>query len=217
MEELADKTPFRRWVLYWIPSFVCSYFWVVGMAFLGNASSFLGLSIFGVGVLVVLPALLQPPTRGLGNVVLSGFLVDAYMPRDYTALGPLSMFEKTETIEIFGSMPAESPEFFGFITGWLVVAFIVLRFFRRFLPVTTFRCWMIVAEIVNTVLFFIWTLAFGWDHILSFDYWRGGLLTLIASSLAIFVFGWLYFDALIGAYRLCGIDLIKQREVLEDE
>lgn len=217
MQNEIDKTPFRRGMLYWIPSAICAYFWVIGIAFLSNSLSSFGITIFAMGVFAVLPALLQPAARGLFNVVLAGFFVDALLPRDYNVAGTLGAFEKESTIELFGSMPAEVPEFFGFMTGWLVVAFIVLRFFRQILPVTTFKCWVISAEIINTILFFIWALAFGWQRIFEIDYWAGTLLTFVASSLAVLIFSWLYFDAVIGAYRLCGIDLIKQREVLEDE
>lgn len=217
MRKSDEKTLFHRGIFYWIPSFVCAYFWVVAMSLLEHALSGWGLTVWTTGVFVVLPALLQSPARGLVNVVFAGLLADAALPVDFVPAGTPDVYEDAAVPEIFGAVPEDVSGTFGFVTGWLVAAFIVLRFFRRVVPVTSFKCWLVSAEIVNTVVFLIWAFAFGRENIGSGAYWTGTFLTLIASSSALIVFGWFYFDALVGAYRLCGVDLIAQREVLDDE
>lgn len=203
---------FSKAVFYWVPSLVCTCFWVFAFAVLTDFLAASGITFFTAGLLVVIPALLMPFRRGLLCVILSGFVIDGALPIPFEMTHSLSFWESDRHISLFGEISADVPAFFGFVTGWMIFAYLILRLLRSRISGAEPVQWLVCAEIVNTVIFLFWSVAMGWTHSDEIAYWYGFLLNLIFSAGAILVLGWWFFDLKLSAYRLCGIDLIKERE-----
>lgn len=203
---------FSKALFYWVPSCVCACLWTFAFAVLTDLLAPLGITFFTAGLLVVFPALLMPFHRGLLCVILSGFIVDASLPVPYELTHSLSFWEAERSLSLFGEISESVPAFFGFITGWMIFAFLILRLLRSRISAVNPIQWIACAEIINAVICIFWSFAMGWTRFGELAYWGGLCLNLIFSAIALFVFGWWFFDLKLSAYRLCGIDIIKERE-----
>ncbi|MCD8283328.1 MAG: hypothetical protein LUD39_05775 [Opitutae bacterium] len=198
---------FEHSFLYWLPACAVAYFWVAAMSVLGNLLAPTGVSLFTAGILVVIPALFMTFGRGLFCVLISGFLVDAALPVPFDRMNALSIWDSSHGAYLFGEISREPPEFFGFVTGWMVFAFLAMRFAKMRFNFSSPVQWLICAEILNTAIFFFWAIAMGMERWADGSYWAGFGANLVASSLFVILAGGWYFDMALSAYRLCGIEL----------
>lgn len=203
---------FSKGLFYWVPSFVCTCFWCFCLAVLTDFLAPLGITFFTCGLLVVIPALLMSFYRGLLCVALSGFVIDASLPVSFEMTHSLSFWETGRQISLFGDIATDVPAFFGFIAGWMIFAYLVLRLLRSRISAVEPIQWIVCAEIANAGIFIFWAIAMGWTRFDELSYWLGLLCNLFFSSLIIFVLGWWFFDLLLSSYRLCGIDVVRERE-----
>lgn len=203
---------FGKGLFYWAPSFACACFWCFALAVFTDLLAPVGITFFTAGLLVVLPALLMPFYRGLFCTFLCGIVVDAALPVPFELTHSLSFLEANRHVSLFGDIPADIPAFFGFVAGWMIFAYLVLRLLRSRISAVNPIQWIVCAEIINAVIFIFWATAMGWTRFDEAVYWGGLLGNLFFSSLAILVFGWWYFDLVLSAYRICGIDVIRERE-----
>lgn len=203
---------FGKGLFYWVPSLVCACFWCFALAVLTDFLASFGITFFTAGLLVVIPALLMPFYGGLLCVLLSGFVVDASLPVAFEKTHSLSFWETDRYVSLFGDIATDVPAFFGFVAGWMIFAYLILRLLRSRISVVDPIRWIVCAEIVNTGIFVFWAIAMGWTRFDDFAYWGGVLANLFFSSLVIFVFGWWFFDLQLSAYRIFGIDVVRERE-----
>ncbi len=203
---------FSKGLFYWAPSLFCACLWCFALAVFTDLLAPLGITFFTAGLLVVVPALLMPFYRGMLCVSLCGFVVDASLPVPFELTRSLSFWEADRQISLFGDISADIPAFFGFVAGWMIFSYLVLRLLRSRISAVEPIQWMVCAEIANAVIFVFWAIAMGWTRFGEFSYWIGLISNLFFSALLIFVFGWWYFDLLLSAYRICGIDIIRERE-----
>lgn len=203
---------FSKGLFYWAPSLVCACFWCFALAVFTDLLAPFGITFFTAGLLVVIPALLMPFYRGLLCVFLSGCVVDASLPIPFELTHSLSFWAAERHVSLFGDIPADIPAFFGFVAGWMIFAYLVLRLLRSRISAVNPLQWMVSAEIVNAIIFVFWATAMGWTRFDEPAYWGGLLLNLFFSALVMFIFGWWFFDLQLAAYRLCGIDIIRERE-----
>lgn len=203
---------FGKGLFYWAPSLVCACFWTFALAVFTDLLAPWGITFFTAGLLVVIPALLMTFYRGLLCVLLGGLVVDASCPVPFELTHSLSFWESDRHISLFGDIPADVPAFFGFVAGWMIFAYLILRLLRSRISTADPVRWMVCAEITNALIFIFWATAMGWTHFGELAYWCGLFCNLILSALLIFVFGWWYFDLLLSSYRICGIDVVQERE-----
>lgn len=203
---------FSKAIFYWVPSCVCTCLWTFAFAVLTDWLAPTGITFFTAGLFVVFPALLMPFHRGLLCVILSGLIVDASFPIPFELTQSLSFWGSERSLSLFGELPEYTPAFFGFITGWMIFAYLILRLLRSRISAANPIQWIACAEIVNAIICLFWAIAIGWTRLDEFAYWGGLLINLFCSALVLFVLGWWFFDLKLSAYRLCGIDIIRERE-----
>lgn len=203
---------FGKAAFYWAPSLAGVCIWAFALAQFSEWLAPWGITFFTAGLFVVVPALLMPFYRGLANVVLCGFVLDASFPVPFELTHSLSFWASSRGVSLFGELLGGSPAFFGFITGWMIFAFLILRLLRSRITTVNPRGWLVVAEIANAAIFVFWAIALGWTRLGDGAYWLGMLLNLLFSGALIFLFGGWFFDLLFSAYRICGIDLLEERE-----
>lgn len=211
-EKFVKTVNFNKGWIHWVPAFLSSYFWILGVAMLTHLLAPVGITLFVPGVLVVVPALLMPMRRGLTSVILSGFLFDASIPVPFGHVEGLSFFLLKYNVSFFGEISAHVPAFFGFVTGWMIFAYLILRLVRARLDLPSPMQWIVCAAIVNSIIFIFWGIAMGWQQIGTLVYWAGFLVNFLASTTLLFVCGWWYFDLIVSAYRIVGVDIVAERE-----
>lgn len=200
--------------LYWLPASVVAYFWIF---IAGTGTDFLArwnIELFTPGLLIVVPALLMPIWRGFFVVLVSGFLFDGSLPIPYEKMES-AFVGPTDQVAIFGEMSVDVPSTMGFGVMWMSIFFFALRVFRTRVDLTSPRHWLACALAVNLAIFLLWAFALGWRDCGQFSFWYGVGINALASSLFIVLLGWWFFDAVISLYRLCGIDLVVEREMEE--
>ena len=203
---------FGKAAFYWAPSLASVCLWTFVLSLLTDLLAPWGVTFFTAGLFIVVPALLMPFFRGLANVALCGFVVDASLPVPFELTHSLSFWESARGVSLFGGVPGGSPESFGFVAGWMIFAYLALRLLRSRISPTEPLRWILWAEIANALIFFFWAFALGWTRPDALAYWGGFALNLLFSSALLLLFGGWYFDLLFSAYRICGIDLIEERE-----
>jgi len=202
---------FSRGAFYCVPACVVAYLWVFVSGVVSDALSRWNLGVFSAGVLIVVPALFMPFGRGLVVVLLSGILFDVSLPVPFEKMESALGFSG-KTISLFGEMSADVPPTLGLTTICLVIFFLAIRFFRARIDARSPRQWLVCALFVNAVVFLLWALAMSLERVASFQFWAGFLVEVFASSVFVVLAGWWLFDAQISAYRLCGIDVVAERE-----
>lgn len=199
---------------YWLPASVAAYLWIFVA---GTGADFLSrwnLDVFTPGLLVVVPALLMPMWRGFSVVLVSGLLFDASLPIPYDKMDS-AFVGSGDRIALFGEMSVDVPSTMGFGMMWMAIFFFALRFLRTRVDLTSPRHWLWCALGVNFAIYLLWAFAMGWRNIGMPVFWTGILINAAVSSLFIVLLGWWFFDAVVSLYRLCGIDLVCEREVEE--
>lgn len=208
----AAKKIFTLGAFYWIPACVVAYLWIF---LAGTAADFLSrwnLDVFTPGLLVVVPALLMPISRGFAVVLVCGFLFDGSLPIPYEKME--SAFGGSERIFLFGEMSVDVSSTFGFNAIWMAIFFFVLRFLRSRIDLSSPRHWLVCALSVNLVIFLLWACVQSASPTTP-EFWLGFAADAAASSAFIGLLGWWYFDATVSLYRICGTDLVGEREVEE--
>lgn len=205
---------FSRSALYWVPACVVAYLWIFVSVVVSDALSRWNLDVFSAGALVVVPALFMPFGRGLFVVLISGILFDAALPVPFEKM-EAAFGADGKTIEVFGEMSANVPPALGLTTICLVAFFCGLRFLRARIDAGSPRQWLACALAVNVAVFLLWAFAMSWERVGEIYFWAGFLIEAAVSSAFLVLAGWWLFDAQISAYRICGIDLVGEREVGE--
>ncbi len=209
---------FERSIFFPFPAILISFFWVAAVEILENLLAPTGISIFAAGILVVVPALVMEFSKGIFTVLLSGFFVDASFPLPFEHENSLIFHENSHGVYLLGEIAPETPEFFGFVTGWLVFAFLALRFMKIRFTFSNPLQWIFAAEILNTTIFFFWALAMGGnERIFDSDYWVYFGINLVVSSFFLIVSGAWFFDMIFSIYRLFGVDLQNSAGTAENE
>lgn len=211
----AIKKFFSVGAFYWIPACAAAYLWIFLAGIASDALARWNLMVFAPGLLVIVPSLLMPFSRGLGVVAVSGFLFDFSQPIPFEKMDS-SLFASGERIFLFGEMATDVPAPVGFGVMWLLIFFLALRFLRAYIDLSSPKQWLVCALILNFVIFLLWVCAFSWSDFGAFAFWGGFLATAAVSSAFIVLAGWWFFDAVVSLYRLCGIDLVGEREVDEE-
>lgn len=210
----AIKKIFSVSVFYWIPACAVAYLWIFLSSEISDMLSPWDLCVFTPGLLVVVPALLMPFSRGLAVVLFSGFLFDVSLPIPFEKMES-ALFETGTEISLFGEMATDVPATVGFGATWMLIFFFALRFLRAYIDLSSPKHWLITALILNFVIFLLWGCAISWAELGSLVFWGGFLATAIISSAFIVLGGWWFFDAVVSLYRICGVDLVGEREVEE--
>lgn len=206
------KRFFSNGALYCVPACFVAYIWIFVSGEISDVLARWNLDLFSAGLLVVIPALLMTPGRGFLVVFVCGLLFDVSLPIP---------FEKMETavggnaanIALFGEMPLVVPSTLGFTTVWMAIFYFALRFLRSRIDLTLPRHWLVCAVTVNFVIFLLWSVAMGWENMGNLKFWSAFAIQAAVSSLVIAALGFWFFDATLSLYRICGRDLIAEREV----
>lgn len=212
MDDNAIKRFFSNGALYCVPACVVACIWIFVASEISDVFARWNLDLFSAGLLVVVPALLMTPGRGFLVVFVCGMLFDVSLPIP---------FEKMETaiggsaanISLFGEMPLEVPPTLGFTTVWMAIFYFALRFLRSRIDLTLPRHWLVCAVSVNFVIFLLWSIAMGWENAGSLRFWSAFAIQAAVSSLVVAALGLWFFDATLSLYKICGRDLIAEREV----
>lgn len=211
----AIRKFFSVGAFYWVPACVIAYIWIFLAGTVSDALSPWNLAIFAPGLLVIVPSLLMPFPRGLAVVLVSGFLFDFSLPIPFEKMDS-ALFAVGKKLFLFGEMTTAVPAPVGFGVTWLVIFFLALRFLRAYIDLSSPKQWLVCALILNFVVFLLWAFAFSWNELGTLSFWGGFLATAAVSSVFIVLAGWWFFDAVVSLYRLCGIDLVGEREVDEE-
>ncbi|MBR6797841.1 MAG: hypothetical protein IKM45_04035 [Opitutales bacterium] len=213
MNETIKKI-FSVSAFYWIPACAIAYLWIFLSGEISDMLSPWNLSIFAPGLLVVVPALLMPFPRGLVVVLISGFLFDVSLPVPFEKMES-ALFDAGREMFLFGEMTTDVPATVGFGATWMVIFFFALRFLRAYIDLSSPKQWLVTALILNFVIFLLWACAISWTELGKLAFWGGFFATAIISSAFIVLLGWWFFDAVVSLYRMCGVDLVGEREVEE--
>lgn len=207
----SAKRIFSHGAFYCLPACVVAYLWIFVSGLVSDALSRWNLEIFAPGMLVVVPALLMPPGRGFAVAAVSGFLFDGSLPIPFEKME--TAFGGAERISLFGEMSVAVPSTMGFGAMWTAIFFFVLRFFRAHVDPASPRHRLACALTVNFLIFLLWACALGWGELGTPDFLFGFFAEAAVSSAFIALAGGWFFDATLSLYRLCGTDLIGEREV----
>ena len=210
----AIKRFFSVGAFYWIPACFVAYIWIFLSGTVSDALAPWNLMIFSPGLLVIIPALLMPFSRGLAVIFVSGFLFDFSLPIPFEKMDS-SLFSVGEPLFLFGEMTTGVPAAVGFGAAWMIIFFLALRFLRTHIDLSSPKQWLVCALILNFIIFLLWACVLSWTELGSLAFWGGFLATVAVSSAFIVLVGWWFFDAVVSLYRLCGIDLVGEREVEE--
>lgn len=210
----AVKTFFTGALFYWVPASVVAGVWIFLAGTVSDALSPWNLLVFAPGILVVIPAFFMPIFRGVAVVLLSGLLFDASLPIPFEKMESARGGVPAE-IFLFGEMSVNVPSMLGFGATWMVIFFFVLRLIRAHVDLVSPRQWLVCALAANALIFLLWAIALGWGNLARLSYWGEFLLNLAMSSAFVVALGWWFFDATLSAYRLCGADLVGERETEE--
>lgn len=203
-------------LLYWMPACAIAYIWIFLAGTLSDALAPLNLTIFAPGILVVVPALLMPLARGFAAVLASGFLFDVSLPIPFEKMETAALGGALPEVALFGETALNVPSTTGFGVMWMAIFFFSLRFLRAYVDTSSPRHWLGCALGVNFAIFLLWACALGSDRIDSSAFWLGFFADALASSIFIVLAGWWFFEAIVSAYRICGADLVSEREVEEE-
>lgn len=214
MKNLFRKL-FSGGVLYWTPACAVAYVWIFLAGTASDALAPLNLTIFVPGILVVVPALLMPLTRGFASALAGGFLFDVSLPIPFEKMETAALGGALPEVALFGETAVNVPSTTGFGVMWTAIFFFALRFLRAYVDASSPRHWLGCALGVNFAIFLLWACALGWDRLGASSFWAGFLADALASSAFIVLAGWWFFEAIVSAYRLCGADLVASREVEE--
>lgn len=198
---------------YWIPACVVAYLWIFLAGTLSDALARWNIDVFVPGILVVVPALLMPRWRGFAVVLISGFLYDASLPIPFETME--RAFGGAESISLFGEMTIDVPATVGFGAMQAAIFFFALRFLRSRVDLTSLKQWLACAVAVNFVIFLLWAIPLSWRELGAPEFWLGFFIDALISSAFIALAGRWFFDALISLYRICGADLVGEREAIE--
>lgn len=211
MIEFFKKTYLSRF-LYWVPAGVIAYLWIFIAGTGADILSRWNLDVFTPGLLVVVPALLMPMWRGFSVVLVSGMLFDASLPIPYEKMES-AFIGSGDKIALFGEISVNVPSTMGFGMMWMAIFFFALRFLRTRVDLTSPRHWLWCALGVNLAIYLLWAFALGWQKVGMLSFWYGIVVNAAVSSLFIVLLGWWFFDAIVALYRICGVDLVCEREV----